>query len=505
MSDTSPTAIFQEPTPISLHLELGARLGEGGVGRVVAARDPVAGIEVALKFAVGDAQEAMLSGQFLAGGLLRHPNVATYRGLERLEDGRLALLQERIRGASLADCMPLPIEDRVGVALGVCRGVCALHAWGACHGDLSPNNVLLEQGRPRLIDFGASGAARYATPGYIGPEVARGGPSSAAADVYSLGCLLYEVLAGERLLEPSEDGGWLDADPTPPPLVLEHFGGVFAEVLTSCLVPDPDARPRAWEVLERLAEAFEVEADPERGVARAAIGPRPAGMLEAPLDLLNAALDDLASGRGRCIELAGSAGSGRTEALRTAATSAALANFVPVSVTPAPGTSAFAAVARAFRVEVQGAREPAVRLARALTEAAELRRRVLLVDATAADPGDRHLLWEALRTACNVSPLVAMVTSNPGPRLGAHRATLPVLDAVGRGRTLARSLQGVVPVALGVWFEWAAPETPRRLNEMLHHLVEVGALVWKGAWRLIEQRLPQDSGALGDSEEGARE
>jgi len=206
--------------------EVLARLGAGGMGEVYRALDTRLGREVALKVlgdgALGDAgsvahfqQEARLAGA------LNHPNVlAVYDVGER--DGNPYLVSELLEGESLRERLsagPLSQTKALSIALQIAQGLEAAHQKGIVHRDLKPENVFLTSGGTvKILDFGIAkllptrestlpgGAllphtkpgALVGTLAYMSPEQMCGDEVDARADLFSLGCVLYEMLCGRR-------------------------------------------------------------------------------------------------------------------------------------------------------------------------------------------------------------------------------------------------------------------------------------------------------------------
>lgn len=196
--------------------ELGQVLGSGGMATVVAGHDRLLDRPVAIKL-LGRHQQpdarARLLREARAAARLHHPNVvAVYDTGEH--DGQPFIVMELVRGGTLADLLRqrgrLDVEEAVGIALGVLDALAVAHAAGIVHRDVKPGNVLLpDDGGVKLSDFGIAKALEDATsgltatgtvlgtPSYLAPELISGGSAGPAADVYSVGCVLFELLAGQ--------------------------------------------------------------------------------------------------------------------------------------------------------------------------------------------------------------------------------------------------------------------------------------------------------------------
>jgi len=154
---------------------------------------------------------------------LEHPNIS------RLLDGGMGplgepyLVMEYVEGTPLHSyCREqnLPVRARLELMIKVCAAVHFAHQYLVVHRDLKPGNILVtREGEPKLLDFGiakvldpesalerTATANMYLTPMYAAPEILRGSPGTIASDVYSLGVVLYELLAGRRPFEASESG-----------------------------------------------------------------------------------------------------------------------------------------------------------------------------------------------------------------------------------------------------------------------------------------------------------
>jgi serine/threonine-protein kinase len=142
---------------------------------------------------------------------LSHPNVVSVYDAGEDADGRLYIVMECVEGETLADVLHergrLPPAEAVALALQACRGLAHAHAAGLVHRDVKPQNLLLRKdGTLKIADFGIARAAEttaltqvgtvLGTAAYLSPEQALGEEVTSAADVYSLGAVLYELLTG---------------------------------------------------------------------------------------------------------------------------------------------------------------------------------------------------------------------------------------------------------------------------------------------------------------------
>ncbi|HEY8055188.1 MAG TPA: WD40 repeat domain-containing serine/threonine protein kinase [Terriglobales bacterium] len=206
--------------------EIVGPLGAGGMGEVFKARDTRLQREVAVKvLPLGRLDDAGALRRFeqeartLAA--LNHPNLLTIHDLGTTPGGALYLVTELLDGATLRERMSagkLPQRTAVDFGMQMSRGLAAAHDKGIVHRDLKPENIFCTRdGRVKILDFGlakltaetgaedktvaetgtAAGVV-LGTVGYMAPEQARGQAADARSDIFSLGCVLYEMLAGRR-------------------------------------------------------------------------------------------------------------------------------------------------------------------------------------------------------------------------------------------------------------------------------------------------------------------
>ncbi|MFT3699060.1 MAG: protein kinase [Kofleriaceae bacterium] len=184
-----------------------AYVGAGGMGSVYRALDEKLGEHVALKLVKAGLDEAMLRDEVRLAQKVTHPNVCRTFDLEEVDD-RTFVKMELVPGETLVARIArgaLPITDALAIARAIAAGLAAAHAKDIVHSDLKPGNVMLDGERVVLMDFGvahfsaAPGTGSQGTGGYIAPEKLRGQPGDARGDLYALGCVLYEMLAGERV------------------------------------------------------------------------------------------------------------------------------------------------------------------------------------------------------------------------------------------------------------------------------------------------------------------
>jgi eukaryotic-like serine/threonine-protein kinase len=267
------------------------KLGQGGMGVVYLAEHSLLGGQVALKFL---AVELSRNPQFVkrfrnearAAYQLRHPNIAEVADLDQDEDGCLFIAMEYVAGPSLRTVLreakgPLSVPRALYIAAGVASGLAVAHSRGAVHRDIKPENILLRTAadgteQPKVLDFGIAAMTDnitnlsqthglLLTPEYAAPEQWRGMPASeldGRTDLYALGGVLYEMLAGQTPFRASNPEGWMFqhlqgvAEPLEQlrPDLGRDYPGVGALVM-SLLARDREQRvPSATTVLEMLAQ-----------------------------------------------------------------------------------------------------------------------------------------------------------------------------------------------------------------------------------------------------------
>jgi serine/threonine protein kinase/ketosteroid isomerase-like protein len=259
--------------------EIVAPLGSGGMGAVYRARRVLIGDEVAVKVLhsrlTGDEKLVeRFRREARAAAQLHHPNVVTIHdyGEARGRDGFAYIVMELVRGESLRDILKREgrLEPRRAVSLmrDVCAGVGAAHRRGIVHRDIKPDNIIVtpeDEDHPaesvKVVDFGIAKLRDLAAEGstlteagmmvgtlfYMSPEQCKGEPLDSRADVYSLGAMLHEMLAGAPPFTASNITSMIFkhvGEPPPPlPEGLAITPALRAAVLRA-LSKDPDARPR---------------------------------------------------------------------------------------------------------------------------------------------------------------------------------------------------------------------------------------------------------------------
>ena len=254
-----PARDFRRGQVVSGRFEIVREIGEGGMGIVYEALDRKRNQRVALKFAKAGFQR-LLSPELEGALKVRHPNICLVNEIHttEIEDHEVDFLtMEFVEGETLSrylsDHGKLPQRDAIEIARQLCAGIAEAHRSGIIHRDLKSGNVMLcqtAQGGLRVVimDFGLAGSAAVdsaegGTPGYMAPELANGARASGASDIYALGVILYEIVAGRKPVEEKS------ADPNKPNRVAaptsinRGLDPRWDRVILSCINPTPELRP----------------------------------------------------------------------------------------------------------------------------------------------------------------------------------------------------------------------------------------------------------------------
>ena len=227
-------------------------VGAGGMGEVYRARDTKLGRDVALKvlppvFAADPERLARFRREPQVLASLNHPGIAAIYGLEE-SDGVLALVMELVEGPTLAERIaqgPVPLEEALPIARQIAEALEYAHERGVVHRDLKPANIkITEEGTAKVLDFGLAKALDLqesanslnlansptvsisptqagiilGTAAYMSPEQAKGRPVDRRVDIWAFGCVLYEMLTGDKAFN----------------------GEAISEILAAVMLKEPD-------------------------------------------------------------------------------------------------------------------------------------------------------------------------------------------------------------------------------------------------------------------------
>ncbi|MBI2945675.1 MAG: serine/threonine protein kinase [Candidatus Wallbacteria bacterium] len=263
--------------------QLLAPVASGAAGTVYRAEQVSLGRIVAIKlvspgmFEAAETRERFLRETRIQASL-SHPNLlplydAGFAGTQAF------LVMELVEGGTLRELLssgagPMGFEEAVRLMSGIAAGIEAAHAAGIVHRDLKPENVLLTRdGQPKVADFGLARASEYegkrltaagvllGTPGYLAPEAIETGGAGKAADIYAIGVMLYEMLAGRRPFEGEDLAELIERQLQSEPPALGSFRPDLAAGLVSlvhaCLERLPERRPSSAGAIVSALKALE--------------------------------------------------------------------------------------------------------------------------------------------------------------------------------------------------------------------------------------------------------
>ena len=255
--------------------EIVALLGEGGMGQVYRGRDPRLGREVAIKVlaadSAGDADAvARFEREARAIASLSHPNILAIFDVGR-QNGAIYVVTELLDGETLRrriEVSPLGWRKALEIGADIADGLAAAHARAVVHRDLKPENVIVtSEGRVKILDFGLAQTDPYlsaqdtgdlpttkfqtdpgtivGTLGYMAPEQLKGELVTASADIFSLGCMLYEMVTAKRPFQRPSGAATIAAilkDDIPRDELSDAVPPEFQRVIEGCVEKDPQQR-----------------------------------------------------------------------------------------------------------------------------------------------------------------------------------------------------------------------------------------------------------------------
>ena len=332
-------------------------LGEGGKKKVYLVHDNVLDRDVAFALIKTEKLDNGTRLRFsreaqVMGRLGDHANIMTIHDMGE-EKGQPYIVLPLMPGGDVEGLIEkaperrLPIEQAVGIAKAVCRGLAYAHGKGVIHRDIKPGNVWLSgDGTVKVGDFGLALAvdlSRLTNEGmmvgtyyYMPPEQAMGGETTAKADLYSLGAMLYEMVTGRPPFTGDDVvaiiGQHINTPPVSPNWHRPDLPLPLAALIMRLLEKDPNKRPAsATEVLEML-EAIEagkeekLSAEQSKALAENPLYRRVFVGREAELRQLQSAFDAATSGQGSLTMVVGEPGIGKTALCEQLATYVSLRN-----------------------------------------------------------------------------------------------------------------------------------------------------------------------------------
>jgi eukaryotic-like serine/threonine-protein kinase len=244
--------------------EVVSMLGAGGMGRVYRVRNLISDRTEAMKVLLPDlVVEQDLAGRFISEirmlASFDHPNIAQFYTAFQV-DNQLVMMMEFVEGYTLEQLAtqgPLPESDTINYMQQVLSALSYAHGRGVVHRDIKPANIMLtSHGVVKLMDFGIAKAQRevdLTRPGttmgslyYMSPEQVRGEAVDARSDIYSIGIMMYELMAGRRPFEADSAYAILNQQcnvaPQPPVEINPQLPAALSEIILCALQKDPACR-----------------------------------------------------------------------------------------------------------------------------------------------------------------------------------------------------------------------------------------------------------------------
>jgi len=295
-SSSEETAIFPGPQRIGRY-EIVSELGRGAMGVVYKAVDPNIGRTVAIKTvhltaAGGSAATEELVKRFQrearAAGVLSHPNIVTIYDAGQ-EQGVFYIAMEYVEGETLQEIIargPLMVEFATSIVEDVGAALDLAHSREIIHRDVKPANIMIANGRAKVMDFGVARIASstatatgtvIGTPSYMSPEAVKGMKIDGRADVFSLGVVLYEMLTGQRPFAgdsiPSVIYHIVGTEPERATTINPQLHNGIDLVLIKALAKAPGERYQTCSELSRDLKNFRLLKPPATAVAAAVSAP----------------------------------------------------------------------------------------------------------------------------------------------------------------------------------------------------------------------------------------
>jgi serine/threonine protein kinase/TolA-binding protein len=253
------------------HYKILEKIGEGGMGVVFKAEDTKLKRTVALKFLPDELiRDKEAKDRFVqeaqAAAALDHPNICTIYEINESE-GQTFISMAYIKGQSLKERIasgPIELEEGLDIAIHAAEGLKEAHENGIVHRDIKPANIMLtKNGQVKIMDFGLAKlawgfdltktATIMGTVAYMSPEQAAGEKIDHRTDIWSLGCVLYEILTDQRPFKSTHDQAAiysiLNEEPEPIASMRKDLPVGLEMILHTCLQKDLRSRYRNMEVL----------------------------------------------------------------------------------------------------------------------------------------------------------------------------------------------------------------------------------------------------------------
>ncbi len=271
------------------HYRIVKKIGSGGMGEVYSARDTRLDRDVAIKvlpprFAADPERLERFEREAKATAAMSHPNILSVHDVGTHE-GLPYIVEELLKGVSLKTRIgqgAIPVYETVEIAKQIARGLAAAHEKGIIHRDLKPSNVIVTTGgHVKILDFGLAKLVEVMQPagedtlslatetgralgtaGYMSPEQVRAQTVDHRSDIFSFGCLLYEMATGQRAFVGdnllSTTAAILEREPRPPSEIVEKMPPELERIILKCLEKDRTQRFQSAVELQQRLESGEV-------------------------------------------------------------------------------------------------------------------------------------------------------------------------------------------------------------------------------------------------------
>ncbi len=235
------------------------KLGQGGSGVVYLARDAYIQRQVAIKISQGISSQSRkkLFLEAQSAGRLSHPNILAIYDTGLYKEF-CYIIMEYVEGQTLKkSCRPehlLPLHQSIEIIFKLCGALHYAHQHGVIHRDIKPSNIMLDtHGTPKLMDFGIARIAEqktekgvWGTPSYMSPEQLKEETASHPSDIFSLGCVMYELLSGQRAFSGENDFAIIykitRENPTPIRELRPDLPEIFDKIMRKALAKNRDER-----------------------------------------------------------------------------------------------------------------------------------------------------------------------------------------------------------------------------------------------------------------------
>jgi len=269
------------------HYKILEKLGEGGMGIVYKAEDTKLDRLVALKFlpphlAASEQDKARFLQEARAAAALNHPNVCPIHDIQEHER-QTFIVMDFVEGHTLRERrQELSIKQAVEIGIQIADGLTAAHEKGIVHRDIKPENIMLRKdGIVQIMDFGLAklrGAARITkegstvgTAGYMSPEQVQGLETDHRTDIFSLGVILYELLAGQSPFKGVHETAIMyeivNVDPAPISSLKPEVDPELDAIVLECLAKEPSERYQSAAEIAKDLRRFKRETS-RKGISR---------------------------------------------------------------------------------------------------------------------------------------------------------------------------------------------------------------------------------------------